>query len=124
MKIVKEQQLLEMSLERSKAIDRCIGLGKQFTDHFDKIYKDRNNKALKHWIAEMEAWLRDVNLITLKPSARHLTHSDKMDWFYTVGSSYETLFGDNEDEIIAYDKFVLTLETGSSVEEALTLLDI
>lgn len=117
-------KLFEMSLERSRAIDRCIGLGKQFTKHFDKIYKDPENIAVNHWIDEMETWLEDANLITLKPSARHLTHSEKMDWFFTVGSSYDTLFNNNEAESILYDKFVLALETGNDIREALALIKL
>ena len=97
--------LLEMSMDRSSAIDRCIGLGKQFVNHFDKIYKDPNNKAVNHWISEMENWLDDVNIITLKPSTKHLNHSNKMDWFFTIGSSYEELFKD-EKEIDAYSELI------------------
>lgn len=115
------ENLLEMSLEKNKAIDRCISLGKQFTKHFDKLYRDPDNPAKNHWIEEMRNWLDDINLITLKPNARHLNHANKMDWFYTVGSSYETLFSD-DDEIEAYDKFVLAIETGSDIEEALYMV--
>ena len=113
------ENLLEMSMDRSKAIDRCIGLGKQFTKHFDKIYKDPINQSADHWVEEMQTWLDDINSITLKPKAKHLDHATKMDCFFTVGSSYEYLFKDNEDEIEAYDKFVLAVETGSDVKEAL-----
>ena len=105
----------EMAMSTSQAMERCYSLGTRFIEHFKKLYENPDNNAVNHWCAEMQCWINAVNKIILKNKKKPLSHCDKMDWFYTLGSDYEEIFGDDTEQSSAYDKFVLCIESGVSV---------
>lgn len=80
-------RLNEMALYRQDALERCIGLGKKFVEHFDKIYNNRNSVDVEHWKKEMEGWWNQVKDIQLKPSSRRIYNVDLIDWFFDGGES-------------------------------------
>lgn len=107
--------LLEMAMSRQDAIIKCDTLGQQFIEHFKKIIHNPNSSAKNHWISEMQNWLNTINKIVLKHNNKQLSHANKMDWFFTVGSSYDILFN-NEEDAEKYDRFVLELEEGNDIK--------
>ena len=91
----------EMAMSTSQAMEWCYSLGTRFIEHFKKLYENPNDNA--------------VNKIILKNKKKPLSHCDKMDWFYTLGSDYEEIFGNDTEQSSAYDKFVLYIESRVSV---------
>ena len=83
----KTDRLNEMALYRQDALERCIGLGKKFVEHFDKIYNNRNSIDVEHWKKEMEGWWNKVKDIQLKPSSKRIYNVDLIDWFFDGGES-------------------------------------
>lgn len=107
-KLVENNDLLEMAMDRSSAIDRCIPRGKNFIEHFDKIYNNQNCTTINHWIGEMASWLKDVCELKLKPKGRHIFISELYDWFFSCGALASDYIP-NEEECEMYDAFVSTL---------------
>lgn len=107
--------LLEMSMSRVDAINKCYSIGKLFIEHFDKIYKRKSDIDINHWCSEMQAWYNEMLDITLKSNKRHLNGAQRRDWFYSFGSSYEEYFHENENEIEMYERFLDSLEESHDV---------
>ena len=78
-------ELNEMALSRQDAIDRCMGLGKKFAEHFDKIYNSKDKKLIDHWAKEMDAWWDQVKDIRMKPRSKRIYNVDLLDWFFDAG---------------------------------------
>ena len=78
-------ELNEMAFSRQDAIDRCVGLGKKFVEHFDKIYNSKDKELIDHWAKEMDSWWNQVKDIKMKPSGRRIYNVDLMDWFFDAG---------------------------------------
>lgn len=104
-------QLNERAFSRMDAMDKCIDLGKQFIDHFHKIYEEgKNSKDFVHHCTEMQAWLNYVRSIKLKTTKRYLTPSDLIDWFFTAGECIDADNGfDTYEEVDLYNEFFLAL---------------
>lgn len=103
-------KIQEMSLYKDDAINHCMGIGRQFLKHFNKIMKAGgmyDPDLVHHADVEMTGWLEDVRSVTLKPKARHLTVDQYMDWFFTAGSTPEDFIDDEYIEI--YSEFVIML---------------
>lgn len=98
----------EMAMERADAIDRCLGLGKRFIEHFHKIFTMGKENYIHH-CREMQAWLDEVNSLYLKPKTKPLSVTNKYDWFFTAGSTPEYYLKD-DSEVEAYEKFVVQLQ--------------
>ena len=103
------QLLNEMALPRADAIDLCISLGEKFTTHFKEIYqKGISDRDFKHHRQELQAWYDKINKIILKQSNKKLSKIQKIDWFFTHGSSLEEIFNNNEIET-KYEEFIMKL---------------
>ena len=98
-------KLSDMAYERQDAIDRCYSLGKKFTEHFDKIYKESKSQAVNHWCNEMQVWLNDARSIRLRQNKKPLNYTDLIDWFFVIGSSSNAVFS-KEDEVDRYEEFL------------------
>lgn len=112
-------KLEEQAQSRVDAINVCYSLGKKFIEHFNKIYIDVSNQAVNHWCNEMQAWYDQMNDIVLKYNKKHLNNSQKKDWFYSFGSSYEEYFNNNENEIEMYEELIDDLERTDNVLESI-----
>lgn len=98
----------DMALSRTDAMDRCISLGKRFIEHFDKIYKNPNDRSVQHWKGEMKGWLDSVKEIKLKNTNKPLLNTELHDWFFTAGANVgDFIKSPLTDEITAYDKFIV-----------------
>lgn len=104
-------QLNEMAMSRMDAMDKCIDLGRQFIEHFHKVYAEgKNSKDFVHHCTEMQSWLNYVRSIKLKTTNRYLTPSDLIDWFFTAGECIDADNGfDTYEEIDLYNEFFLAL---------------
>ena len=121
---LKEEKLDEMAMERSKAIDRCISLGEQFVEHFDKVYNDNDEETIKHHGEEMQGFLDQVLSIKLKENHKPLNEKQIYDWFITCGQLPVDLF-DNETEASVYDEFGNDLlDEDKDVLEALKRIEL
>lgn len=110
--------VVDMALDRADAIDRCISLGKQFIQHFDKIYKEPKNSAVSHWMSEMRNWFGNVKAIKLKSTHEPLLNSQLHDWFLTAGAEARDFMNNpTPAEIKAYDDFALKV-LSSGVDSA------
>jgi rubrerythrin len=109
----------DMALSRTDAMDRCISLGKQFIQHFDKMYKEPTNSATEHWLAEMDNWYKSVKQIKLKQNNSPLLTGELRDWFFTAGANAVDFMksADRKEEEV-YDKFVNDIISKDSVREA------
>lgn len=111
-------QLNEMAYTRVDAMIKCYSLGKNFIEHFHKIYCESDSDAVNHWCNEMQSWFNSVKDITLKPKNKHLNGTQMRDWFYTYGSD-PTEFLTDEDENEAYEEFIDELEKTGDVKHAI-----
>lgn len=99
------QPLLEMSMTKMEAIDRCEILGKRFIEHFRKIACEPNSQARNHWCNEMQGWMNSVNGISLKHNKKLLSTADKLNWFIDATSSPEYIFKGDSNLIDLYEQF-------------------
>lgn len=107
MKIINEACLYEMAMNRTDAIDRCISLGEKFIKHFKKIYDNPDSQDIHHWSSEMQAWFNSVNNIVLKGKQKKpLSITQKVDWFFSFGSSYEDYFNNDTTMIELYEELI------------------
>ena len=118
--------MFEMAYSRMDAIDRCEALGKQFLNHFNKIYNDPINESREHWETEMYNWWNQVKNIVLKQNNRKLSISNLHDWFFSAGQDPIDFFtSENKfDEEDCYDQLYLNLlqNRDITVGEALSTL--
>lgn len=111
--------LNEMALSRSDAIDLCIGLGKQFIEHYRKI--SNNDCSFYHHVQEMQSWWDRVKRISLKPRSRRITDINLVDWFFTAGGDIEEYL--EEDLIDEYNKLIITI-LGNKDKKIIDILGI
>ena len=114
-----EEDLNEMAYERSDAIDRCANLGKQFIEHFRKVFESQDVESKRHWASEMQSWLDDVKDIQLKYNKKQITFSQLVDWFFTKGSSVDIIYKDSEELQDAYNEFLKHIGKDYNVINAL-----
>lgn len=115
---IEEEYLLEMAYNKADAMERCASLGEQFVEHFNKIYKEPNSKAVNHWVNEMQGWYNSIVKIVLKSNKKHLTRTQMRDWFFTFGSDTLEYFNDIKENAL-YEEFIDLLEDTGSVHEAI-----
>ena len=111
----------EQAMTQKDAMDRCISLGNQFIEHFDKIYNDKNEDANKRRAQEMQDWLEQVNRIKLTHNNRFIPFDKKIDWFFTAGSDADTLF-DDVRESEKFDDFFALVAVNNDVIKSLKSL--
>lgn len=96
----------EEQKKRSNSYAHCIGLGKNFIEHFHKIYTNPDSSDTNHWLSEMEAWFNKASTIILSQSKRFLTDDDFYQWFLVYDSDYKTIVPSaTEQEENDYYKF-------------------
>lgn len=115
--------LNEMAMDKNQAMDRCFDLSKKFVEHFDKIYTTDSDNYKNHWAMEMQAWLDSVLRITLKYNNKHLSLQQKMDWFFTSGSTSDDLFT-NQKEAEKYDDFIDSVALTNDVKDSLFVVGL
>ena len=111
----------EQTMTQRDAMDRCISLGNQFIEHFDKIYNDKNEDANKRRAQEMQEYLEQVNRIKLTHNNRFIPFDKKIDWFFTAGSDADTLF-DDVRESEKFDDFFALVAVNNDVIKSLKSL--
>lgn len=111
----------EQAMTRRDAMDRCISLGNQFIEHFDKIYNDKDEDTIKHHAQEMQGWLEQINRIKLTHNNRFIPFDKKIDWFFTAGSDADTLFNDVR-EAEKFEDFLALVAVNNNVIESLKSL--
>lgn len=110
----------EMALKRADAIELCMSLGSKFIEHFHKIYVGGlQDIDFNHHCHEMQAWYDKASSIVIKATKKSISNSELNDWFFTVGSSVDSLLNDS-DEIDKYEIFMKKLDRGDSIKELLT----
>ncbi len=111
---------MECMLNKADAITRCITLGNKFVLCFHNIYTHKGSENNKQLIEEMSSYFKEVKDIVLEEKNRKLLTVELIDWFFTVGSDYETLIEKTpEAEIIAYDEFVTDLICSNDISSSL-----
>lgn len=115
----------DMAIPMSRAMDKCMSLGKCFIKHFDKVYKNPNARECNHWIAEMDAWYKSVTGITLKTTGKPILRGQLRDWFFTAGADPENFMRcATYDELKKYDDFSENILSCMSVRAALKAIKI
>lgn len=104
-------QLDELILSHMDAMDKCIDLGKQFIEHFHKVYAEgKNSKEFVHHCTEMQSQLDCVRSIKLNTTNCYLTPSKLIDWFFAAGGCIDADNGfDTYEEIYLYTDLFLAL---------------
>jgi len=109
------QMLNEMAMPRADAIELCISLGEKFTNHFKEVYElGKNNIDFKHHCQELQSWYDKINEIVLKQNNKKLSKTQKIDWFFTRGSSLENIFNNDNIEKI-YEDFIFELMSSNKL---------
>lgn len=109
------QLMNEMAMMRVDAIELCMSLGKKFTDHFKEIYiKGKDDIDFKHHCQELQSWYDKINDIVLKQNNKKISKIQKIDWFFTMGSSLEDIFN-NEQIENKYEEFILQLMSSNNL---------
>lgn len=98
----------EMATDRVNAIERCYALGKQFIEHFHKVYAEGTNSPdFPHHCSEMNGWLKQVRDIKLKATKKPLTDENLIDWFFTATGLIDEDNGFyTDDEIAMYERLI------------------
>lgn len=107
--------MTEMAMPRADAMELCISLGEKFTNHFKEIYKNgKNDIDFKHHCQELQSWYDKINEIVLKQNNKKLSKTQKIDWFFTRGSSLENIFNNDtiEDK---YEEFIFELMSSNDL---------
>ena len=120
---INEKYLTEMALKRSDAIITCMGLGKKFIEHFNKIYKETlktpiDMKNIPNWVVELTAFFGEVRGIRLKSNKKPLSNINIEDWFFTGGGNLEDFFID-EKEIKKYKDFCTELLDSNDLKHSI-----
>lgn len=110
-------------LSKQNAIKYCHKKGVKFIALFIEVVKTYRKEKQYEIINKMQQIIDDINDIILTKTKKKLYYKYRLDWFYTINSSYDELF-DNEDIISLYDKFIFMLETTKNVKISLEALDI
>ena len=93
---------------QNQAIDKCIELGKQFTEHFNKVMKEgKDAQEFNHHCSEMRTWFDKVRHMKLKTNNKYISNSKMSDWFFTVGQGVEDVI--LPEYVDAYEKFYVQL---------------
>ncbi len=110
-------------MKHDKAMHYTLKWGDAFVKEFDAIYQNPKEEDVPQRVEKMQ-WLVDAMLdIRLAPDNEPLCLRQKLDWFFTCGSTVAALFG-NSAEAKAYDKMIDNLVFDNDVEEALYLAKI
>ena len=113
-----DNYLVEMAMPRKDAIDRCISLGREFVEHFHKVYSEPNVEAVNHWVGEMRTWYSDVKMIRLKPNNKPLGITMLNDCFFTCGSDPTDIVPMTDEELNKYEQFYIALDRGLDIVDA------
>lgn len=121
-RLLEEAYLVEMSIKRSDAMDKCMELGEKFIEHFNKIYNENDEGTIHHHAKEMQAWLNKVLKITLRPNGKYIAMDDIVGWFIEGGTNPENYFTgpDIDVEREVYVDFYMRALTHGDVLKALT----
>ena len=98
-----------------KAIDYCHKNGLEFISLFKQLLDTTNIDTQCKILNKMQIIFDKIDDIYITKSQNMIYHSQKMEWFYTVNSSYDELFDNNEVKY-KYDKFVLLLEINKNAQ--------
>ena len=103
--------LKEMAIERADAIEICLSLGKQFIEHFHKLFTEgKSAPNFNHHCTEMQAWYDKCRVLTLKNTKRIISSSNLIDWFFEAGGSIDENNGfASYEESDAYEELMLAL---------------
>ena len=74
----------EQALARKDAVSKCIDLGSEFIEHFEKIYEDRkgiDSIDFYHHCSEMAGWWKKARKLKLTSNNKPLSDSKLVDWF-------------------------------------------
>lgn len=104
-------ELNEMAVTRAQAIETCIHLGRQFIEHFHKVYAEgKYSQDFPHHCTEMQTWLNDARRLKLKTTKRYIDTSNLIDWFFTAGEAVDKDLGfDDYEEADLYNEFFIAL---------------
>lgn len=111
----------EQTMTQRDAMDKCISLGNQFIEHFDKIYNGKNEDTNKRHAQEMQDCLEQVNRIKLTHNNRFIPFDKKIGWFFTAGSDADTLFNDVR-EAERFEDFLALVAVNNDVIKSLKSL--
>lgn len=104
--LMKNHRLREMALSRGDAISRCISLGKQFIEHYHKVYmRGPQDEDFLHHCHEMQNWYESARSIRLSQNKKLISSNNLRDWFFEVGAIPEDFISD-PDEVDSYKRFV------------------
>ncbi|MBP0990187.1 MAG: phosphatase PAP2 family protein [Oscillospiraceae bacterium] len=114
---VNDSVIRDFALSRRDAMDRCIGLGKKFIMHFDKVYHNPSSRDTSHWKNEMQSWWNSIKQIKLKERNAELLNGEIRDWFLTAGANPEDFMTNADfEEKKAYDIFSENILRNNNVE--------
>lgn len=108
--------LIEMSMSRLDAIDKCVQVASQFATHFEKALSDKRSKSndFIHHCTELNAFWNQVKDIKLKPKNKSITDVNLIDWFFTGGQDITDMVSEDNEEI--YNKFINILLRDRNVD--------
>jgi hypothetical protein len=85
--------LLELSQQRSIAIDKIQDLSETLNEHLFKLYVMQKSSNRDHWIDEIHNFLYKINNITWGKKRNKFEEEDYMDWMFKY------FFYDNKNQI-------------------------
>ncbi len=62
-------------MNRKRALKRLNGLAPRVEEHLDKIRDNPSSRDMPHWVAEVEAWVREIEAMF-----PHLGQKTADDW--------------------------------------------
>jgi hypothetical protein len=80
LEIISKIPLIEMAIARSDAKKTTLSLSEPIVDHLYKMFVVNSPDAQRHWKKELNAWIKKINNIRLKPSSSKPSKEDLYDW--------------------------------------------
>lgn len=102
-------RIAEMAYDRNYIIEKCYGYGKQFIEHFDKLWNDKADD-INHHLSEMQAWYDKARTYKLKSNNKTINTRQMFDWFFMPNAVVATDLFDDEEEAESYITFVHTMQ--------------
>ena len=108
---MKFRVLTEMAKSRAEVMDTCEECGEEFIEHFIKVFDEGiDSKDFKHHCGEMYSWFLKANKLKFKHNNKLISNEKLIDYFFTLGSDYDTIFNEMYYNRPQYIKYYIELQ--------------
>ena len=98
--LLNEISLFEMAHRRRDVIRKVTDLSPLIFDNLIKLFVFESPENHNHWITEINGWLRQINILSIKPDSRKPSKQELFNWLILdSGPHYDEIFIDMQVRI-------------------------